>query len=524
MLRYGGRSSIRLSLRLAATALSGIMLYASTSVAAPASVVGFGAISTTGGSPLGRRCRDGPEQGRKYLNSELEAWVAVDPTDPQRIAVAHQQDRWSNGGARGVVAEISTDGGQSWTRYKRTKTSFCTGGRARNGGDFQRATDPWVTFAPNGDLFLMTLSLNQSDPDHAMLATKFDASRGRWLRPRTLIRQNNPNFLNDKNSLTADPNTADGSHIYGVWDRVGFERPRESGGDFFLTLQGPTYFARTTNGGRTWERARVIFDPGDHRQTLGNQIVVSPILPGGTSSGQLVNIFSLIRSVRRSTQMAIVRSFDQGATWSDAIVIDDIFVRGTIDPDPDDERRRDAVRGGGLIPDAAVDMSNGNVYAVWQDARFNDFDYDGIVLSRSTDGGATWSTPIEVNKTPDSGPELNRQAFTPSVAVAPDGTIGVSYYDFRNNDVSDHTRLETDHWLVHCHPSGATDCTDPAHWEESPAIGPTFNLKFAPYARGYFVGDYAGLTGMPGGFYAVFSRARAARDPATVYGAFVPIS
>jgi hypothetical protein len=369
----------------------------------------------------------------------------------------------------------------------------------------------------------MSLSLNQSDADHAMLVTKFDAANGRWLRPRTLIRQQNPDFLNDKNSLTADPNETDGSHVYGVWDRVGFERPRSSGGDFFLTLQGPTYFARTIDGGRTWEPAHVIFDPGDFRQTLGNQIVVSPVLPGTDSSGQLINIFSLIRNVRSSTQVAIVRSFDQGTTWSEEIIVDEMFVTGTGDPDPDAETRRDAIRGGGLIPEAAVDMTNGNIYAVWQDSRFNNFDYDGIVFSRSTDGGTTWSEPIEVNKTPDTGAPLNRQAFTPSVAVGPDGTIAVSYYDFRNNDTSVHSRLETDHWLVHCHPTGGTDCTDPADWEESPPIGGTFNMKFAPYARGYFVGDYAGLAGIPGGFYAVFSRARADTDPATVYGATIPI-
>lgn len=506
--------------RVGAAAIA-LVIAASTAAAGPAAVTGFTAVSNRGGSPLGV-CRDGPDEGRKALNSEVEPWVAVDPTNPQRMAVAHQQDRWSNGGARGVVAEITTDGGASWTPYNRTKTSFCTGGRARNDGDFERATDPWVTFAPNGDLFLMTLSINQSDPEHAMLVTKFDASAGRWLRPRTLIRQRNPDFLNDKNSLTADPNEADGSHVYGVWDRVGFERPRSSGGDFFLTLQGPTYFARTVDGGRTWEPAHVIFDPGDFRQTLGNQIVVSPVLPNGDSSGQLINIFSLIRNVRSSTKVAVVRSFDQGTTWTAETVIDDMFVRGTSDPDPDSETRRDAIRGGGLIPEAAVDMANGNVYAVWQDSRFNDFDYDGIAFSRSTDGGATWSEPIEVNKTPDSGPALNRQAFTPSVAVAPDGTIAVTHYDFRNNDTSVHSRLETDHWLVHCHPSGAVDCTDAADWEESPPIGGSFNMKAAPYARGYFVGDYAGLAGVPGGFYVIFSRARTARDPATVFGALIP--
>lgn len=494
-------------------------LITSLAAAGPASVAGFDNISSTRRSPLGR-CRDGPEDGRKYLNSEVETFAAVDPTNPLRVAVGYQQDRWSNGGARGVLAAISNDGGQTWTRNLRTKTSFCTGGRPRNGGDFERATDPWVTFAPNGDLFLMALSLNQSDTDHAMLVTKFDPVTGRWSRPRTLIREDDTDFLNDKNSLTADPNEPDGSHVYAVWDRVGFDRPRSSGGDLFLTLQGPTYFARTTNGGRTWEKARVIYDPGDTRQTLGNQIVVSPNI-GRQHVGQLVNIFALIQSLRTSIRVAVVRSFDQGMTWSDAIVVSDMFARGTKDPDPDDETRRDDIRTGALIPDVAVDASNGNLYAVWQDSRYNDFDYDGIVFSRSTDGGETWSEPIRINKTPDVGPESNRQAFTPSVAVAPDGTIGVSYYDFRNNDTANHSILETDHWLVHCHPSAATHCTAPGDWAESPPVGNSFNMKAAPYARGYFVGDYAGLVGVDGGFFAVFGRARSKRDPSTVYGAFV---
>ena len=60
----------------------------------------------------------------------------------------------------------------------------------------------------------------------------------------------------------------------------------------------------------------------------------------------------------------------------------------------------------------------------------------------------------------------------------------MSYYDFRN-DVSGDRRLTTDHWLVHSHDGGTT-------WEESHLGGP-FDLHQAPYARGYFVGDYQGL-------------------------------
>ena len=42
-------------------------------------------------------------------------------------------------------------------------------------------------------------------------------------------------------------------------------------------------------------------------------------------------------------------------------------------------------------------------------------------------------TAIKVNKTPTNIPIGNQQAFTPSVDVAADGTVAVTYYDFRNN-------------------------------------------------------------------------------------------
>ena len=64
-----------------------------------------------------------------------------------------------------------------------------------------------------------------------------------------------------------------------------------------------------------------------------------------------------------------------------------------------------AVRTGNDVPDFAVDRTggphNGNVYAVWQEQQSSSsFGDDAIVLSRSTDGGQTWSNPVQVNDTP----------------------------------------------------------------------------------------------------------------------------
>ena len=70
------------------------------------------------------------------------------------------------------------------------------------------------------------------------------------------------------------------------------------------------------------------------------------------------------------------------------------------------------------------------------------------------------------------------------MTVRDDGTIGVTYYDFRNN-TADPSTLPTDLWLAQ---SG-----DGVTWRESHVTGP-FDLSIAPDAEGLFLGDYHGLT------------------------------
>ena len=67
-----------------------------------------------------------------------------------------------------------------------------------------------------------------------------------------------------------------------------------------------------------------------------------------------------------------------------------------------------------------------SVYIVWQEATLAPSG-SAIALSKSLDGGLTWSEPTRVNTVPTT------QAFTPSIEVAPNGTLGVTQYDFRSN-------------------------------------------------------------------------------------------
>jgi hypothetical protein len=60
-------------------------------------------------------CDISGQPGVNFLNSEVEPWVEVNPTDPNNIIAVWQQDRWSNGGARGLLTAVSHDGGAPGT-------------------------------------------------------------------------------------------------------------------------------------------------------------------------------------------------------------------------------------------------------------------------------------------------------------------------------------------------------------------------------------------------------------------------
>ena len=466
-----------------------VLMVASLAVAAKAgsnSATVF--VRVSGASPFAR-CHIILGDGEiNSLNGEVEPWVAVNPADPNNLIGVWQQDRFQIIGARGIVTGFSHDGGRSWSRNF-PHFSRCAGGNAKNGGDYERATDPRVAFSPNGIANQIALSLDLSDALEAVLASRSTNGGSQWSQPKVILADTDPNVFDDEPTISADVN--DSRFVYAVWDRVDAN---------FTPNLGPSWFARSTNGGNTWQPAKSIYDPGPDAQTIANQIVVLP-------NGDLVNLFALLTNQSNptlaATMVGVIRSQDKGATWSQPIIINTLQSVGITDV-----KTGEMVRTGDIIPDMAVDGRTGTLYVVWQDARFSGDLRDGIALSQSNDGGLTWSAPVQVNQVPAV------QAFTASVDVANNGTIGINYYDFRK-DNSDPNVLLTNYWQI-------TSRKVNGPWHEVP-LGGSFDLRTAPFdpVLGYFLGDYEGLAHANNSFVPFFAKTNSGKlaNPTDIFTA-----
>ena len=423
----------------------------------------------SGASPFSPGCDGAITSGTAYVGSEVEPMIAVNPANPDNIVGVWQQDRWSNGSARGLLTGASQDGGRTWT-LSAAAFSHCTGGNAANGGDYERATDPWVSFAPDGTAWQIALAT--AGAANAILVSRSVDGGRNWSAPTTLIRDEVD--FNDKESITADPH--DDRFVYAIWNR-------------FDDTGAATWFARTTDGGASWEPARIILDPGSTGQTTNNQVVV---LPDGTLVAFFTRLPTTLSS-RYTPEMLVMRSTDRGASWSQPIRVATVQSVGTRD-----ESSGFFVRDGSNLGSIAAGP-NGELAVVWQDARFSGGAYDGIAFTRSTDGGFTWSAPVRINGAPAA------KALVPAVHIRSDGEIGVSYYDLRNN-LPDAATLPIDLWL--------TRSTDGVNWRETHIDGP-FDLTLAPYARGLFLGDYMGLSSRGAVFIPFYARTGAGGSGAT---------
>jgi hypothetical protein len=138
---------------------------------------------------------------------------------------------------------------------------------------------------------------------------------------------------------------------------------------------------------------------------------------------------------------------------------------------------------GVTFPSIACDVSggprNGWLYTTFCDSRNGDPD---IFLTRSTDAGSTWSTPVRVNNDAIGNGKLQ---CWPWIAVNDSGKIAILFYDARN--ASSNTIVEA--WLARSTDGGQTFINEKISSVPSPTGEPNTDVRYGDYINADYRGN-----------------------------------
>lgn len=276
-----------------------------------------------------------------------------------------------------------------------------------------------------------------------------------WSDPAPVIFKNQSHLI-DSAWLATDPN--DPNRLYVSYTDLDFDAvfdfpPPPANPRCPNSVRLAAEIVTSADGGHTWSSPAVLredcldsngvplgFSTGPARITVGadgklsaTYVLFTPVFD---ANGQLVDQNIQI-NFRQSSDRA--RSFGPEVKVSDVVQIGDgqhVF--------------RPAVQGfftTNTIPVIAADATTHgdkpNLYIAWSDGRNNQqpdlttpsgkYHFGDIFLSRSNDGGTTWSTPHAVSPQPRDFGGPGRDQFLPAIAVDHHGVLAVCYYDRRND-------------------------------------------------------------------------------------------
>ena len=187
----------------------------------------------------------------------------------------------------------------------------------------------------------------------------------------------------------------------------------------------PVMFSRSTDGGVTWSSPHQISSGGrqgaSHNQ--GADIAVAP-------NGTIYVAFEAFSQQGLDT-INFVKSTDCGRHWTQPLALNTINA-----PQAPGVAMRTPT-----FAFLATDTTDSNiVYAAYQSLAG---DYD-IYAQRSTNGGASWSSAVQVNDDPGA-----RHQIFPTIEVS-HGTLSVAWYDFRHSATPDNEALDVYYSCTNC--------------------------------------------------------------------------
>jgi hypothetical protein len=403
----------------------------------------------SGPSPFAAGCPGAQSDDTNITGHELEPAITVNPDNPRNIIAAWKQDVGPDSSRSDLVGS-SLDGGKTWSRSTIPGLTICTGGTADAG------SDPWVSAGGDGIVYFSGLAadISTDPPTTAVLASHSTDGGRSWPAPATVAP---PLQGNETESITGSPTIA--GRAYAVWADFGM---------------GNLKYARTTDGGITWSSPVVVDQPGPAAVDVAPRLLVLP-------DGALLTVFARADFESGLGELHAARSLDDGQTWLPAVQFASKPIETFFDPEGEALPQPQ-------FPSAAV-APDGTVYVAIE---ANNSATSGVIgVARSRDGGVTWqSAPL---------PGVSAYAFEPAIAVDKHGTVGIIWYDLRNDRPGD-AALTADVWFAHSDNRGSS-------WRQTHVAGPT-DLRTAPLPAHNYVGEYQGLAALRGrSFAAIFTLA-----------------
>jgi hypothetical protein len=388
-----------------------------------------------------------PDPGFDAQNRQSnETTVAISPANPNIVAAGGNDYRMVTvAGDVWLGVYVSQDGGATWfnTFVPGFPSDTSPAGLASPLLNLDASGDPVVRFDAEGNLYVAAIAFNRNfdqpdrPVDNLVYIARYDytpGTPGGVSTPNSAA--NPPNFTYD--FTTVVDRGAVGFAVPGVigfagiftdkeWMEIDTYSDSPCSGYVYVAhtnFHGPSgssqiMFSRSTDSGATFSRTQVI-STGGSSGTPFNQGADIAVAPDGT----VYVAYGAFQGGGNSFNgIAIVKSTDCGATWSQPV-----FVGAINDPQAPGVAFRTPAFAFVTVDDTDSDV----VYVAYQSL---DGDYD-IYVQRSTDAGATWEAPVQVNEDPG-----NRHQIFPTIDVS-NGTLHVAWYDFRRSKKASNEALD----------------------------------------------------------------------------------
>jgi hypothetical protein len=185
---------------------------------------------------------------------------------------------------------------------------------------------------------------------------------------------------------------------------------------------------RSVDGGATWSAPTTVDNGCSPLFNQGSNVAVD-------GAGNVFVAWEQFPPIIPTNEIDIRKSTDGGATFGPKAFVATITPVGS---------PFGLLQGGfrnNEFPSLAIDVSGapgkGPLYIAWNDGAagiiadfFGTYNFGDAMVTRSNNGGVSWSSPVRVNDDP-AGSRIDH--YLPGIAVDRNGTVGVCFYDRRRD-------------------------------------------------------------------------------------------